>query len=204
MDGILDDVTGFFKKEYTTASDYVSKQYSKANAYGTKEYNDLKNKVEYWAKTVKTLMNLKVPAHMQAEKNALLKRAISIKNVAEKIFGKIDSVSGLGFIPIVAWVTYAAIAGALTIITKWMIDYAAFAKKVTVYNSAIKNNATPQQAAAVSNEVARDTTAGDNPSIIASVKDITGTVKNYAPLIGVAIIVYVFKDKLFGGQRRGK
>lgn len=191
MASMFDNATHFVGSEYDAATGYVKKEYNAGIDYTKKQYTDLKNRVAVWAREVSKLLNLRVPPHMQSEKNSLLNRARTIKSVAEKIFGKIDNLNQLGFIPIVAGVTLAAIAGAGTLITYWITDAQALSQRVDVYNKALQAGASPTQAANVSDAVTKS-----NNGVMSSVNDVTSTLKRYAPLIGVAVIAWVFRGQI--------
>lgn len=194
MASIFDNVTGYVGKEYDAATGYVKKEYNAGIDYTKKQYTDLKNSVAVWAREVSKLLNLRVPPHMQSEKNALLSRARSIKAIAEKIFGKIDNLNQLGFIPIVAGVTLLALSALAAYITSWIGDSRALSQRVDVYNSALAKGASPKQAAAVADSVVSNHSAvGDTAS---GFKDITATLKQYAPLIGIAVIAWVFRGQI--------
>lgn len=166
------------------------------NAVGTKQYNELKKLVQKWAIYVKKLYERKVPAIFQTEKNDLLVRAGNIKKISEKIFGKVDSANekGLGFVPIVIGVTLVAIAGASAYITHWITDYLQFSKKVDAYEIALKSGQSQQQAMKSADRLSASVDSGG----------IISNIKKYAPLVGVAIVLMVFKDEIFSRMKNSK
>lgn len=185
--------------------DWLKHPIDNTEAAFSSKYNELKKAAADMAAKYKKLQAMKVPVKYTAKKNALLASGKKVVTTFQSIFGKIDKANnGLGFIPIVAGVTLVALGAALTLISKWVLEYSAFAKEVSVFNTSVAKGATPTQAAKVAKDVAdshRETEAAKAP-LSTALKNTTEVVKNYAPLIGVGIILYVFKDKIF--PKRGR
>lgn len=190
MSGLFDTITGFVGDEYTAAKGFVGKEYDQVVGYGSAKYHELKTNTQNWAKEVVKLMNLKVPPQFADQKNSLLSKARVIKAGAEKIFGKLDNINQLGFIPVVAGLTIGAVALASAGMTYWITGARALAAQVAVYNASLEHGSTPQQAADIASKVA------DTGGLMSSVKDVTSSLKQYAPLIGVVVIAVVFRKQI--------
>lgn len=180
--------------------DFLKHPVDNTEAAFSAKYNELKRAAADMAAKYKKLQSMKVPAKYSAKKNALLASGKKIVTTFQSIFGKIDQTNkGLGFIPLVAGVTLVSLGAALTLISKWVLEYGAFSKEVSVFNTSVAKGATPTQAAKVAKAVSdshRETEAAKAP-LSTAIKNTTEVVKNYAPLIGIGIIIYVFKDKIF-------
>jgi len=185
--------------------DWLTHPIDNTEAAFTSKYNELKRAAADMAAKYKKLQAMKVPAKYTAKKNALLASGKKVVTTFQSIFGKIDKANnGLGFIPIVAGVTLVALGAAITLISKWVLEYGAFAKEVSVFNTSVSKGATPTQAAKVAKDVAdahKESVAASSP-ISTAIKNTTEVAKNYAPLIGIGIIIFVFKDKIF--PKRGR
>lgn len=110
----------------------------------------LKSKAQEWAGLVVNLYNTPVPAHLQAEKNALINTAKKIKDTIETVTGPLsimEPLNHLGVIPVVIGIV--GVGTAVTLITKWVIDYQTFTKKVAEYRALQDGGLSPQQAANV-------------------------------------------------------
>lgn len=116
----------------------------------------LKQKAQEWAAKVVSLYHTPVPPEYETEKRALLTAAKKIKDTVEYITGPLTALAAmnsmqLGVIPVVIGVV--GVAGAVTLIVKWTLDYQTFVKKVQDRNKLIAAGMTPTQAANVTNSM---------------------------------------------------
>ena len=139
-----------------------------------------KQKVRDWWASVQKLRAMKVPANKQAEKDKLLSRAETIKNVIKKATNWSDTlkIDELGFLPLIP---LAVIGGAVASIGYWVADYAKFAKSVQYQSTLISQGIAPEKAAALANQQA-------NP---AGIFESAGSLIKWG-VIGVAIF-YAYK-----------
>jgi len=113
--------------------------------------DSFKMKARNWWASVQKLRATPVTASLQAEKEALLSRAETVKNAILKVTSLSDSLSipGLAALPLVP---IALIAAALGAIAYWVNDYAAFVKKVQYQRDLVSQGVPAAQAAQLANE----------------------------------------------------
>lgn len=113
----------------------------------------LREQAREWAARVVTFYNTPVPAEMQADKNALLSYANTVKATIEKATGPLDELTAmnqiqtLGFWPVVAGA--AVIAAAAAAIAGWYYKEKLFYARLDEFNKLMNGGLSYEQSAAI-------------------------------------------------------
>lgn len=143
----------------------TAKSGTKEAIANTSMVTGLKNQARNWAARVVALHNRKVPPQYQAEKESLLRRAKTIKDAVEKIFGNVPelNVVGLAAVPFLA-VGVAAVSAVAALLTKWTYDYLTLSKKLDEYDKIVATGVPRGEAKSLVNDLfdkaAEQTTLG--------------------------------------------
>jgi len=154
----------------------------------TGDKNWLRRQAQAWAKNVVALHHQPVPEIFEAEKQALLNTAKTIKNAVEGVLGtvpELDPMNQLGFIPVV--VGAVGVAGAAAAITKWTLDFKKFLARVNDRNALLESGMDPKlvQEFLVRSE-GKKSTAGI----------VSGDMKQIATIGGLAFAAWLLVKKM--------
>lgn len=111
--------------------------------------NALRARASQWAQDVKTVIDTDVPPELQAQKDALISRARTVKETLESVLGTIDELAPIGLGYLMYAIPAAAIIAAGAAVTYWYYDHDKFVKSLEAYNATISRGGTATQAAQV-------------------------------------------------------